>query len=137
VRVIAGEALGARAVIEHAHPIVYQDWTIESGADVTSRFRASNKRWTYFRDRCSSERRQGDSRRAAALLGEGDGVRFRGAPGAGRLLLLAGVPIGEPVARYGPFVMSSNRRSRRPCATTRAAAWERSPAPPKSGEGAG
>ena len=35
VRVIAGEALGARAVIATHTPIVYQDWTIEDGADVT------------------------------------------------------------------------------------------------------
>src|SRR5262249_25494504 len=35
VRVIAGEALGVRAVIDMNTPIVYQDWTIESGADVT------------------------------------------------------------------------------------------------------
>jgi redox-sensitive bicupin YhaK (pirin superfamily) len=42
-----------------------------------------------------------------AILGPGEVVRFRGAPGGGRLLLLAGVPLGEPVARYGPFVMNS------------------------------
>src|SRR5229473_1603881 len=35
VRVIAGEALGARAVIDTHIPIVYQDWTIESDADVS------------------------------------------------------------------------------------------------------
>src|SRR5438067_5285411 len=34
VRVIAGEALGARAVIETRTPIVLQDWTVQPGADV-------------------------------------------------------------------------------------------------------
>jgi redox-sensitive bicupin YhaK (pirin superfamily) len=42
-----------------------------------------------------------------AILGDGDAVRLAGAAGGGRLLLLAGVPIGEPVARYGPFVMNT------------------------------
>src|SRR4051794_18752406 len=34
VRVIAGEALGARAVIQTRTPIVYQDWTLQPSADV-------------------------------------------------------------------------------------------------------
>src|SRR5450432_2793743 len=35
VRVVAGEALGARAVIDTLTPIVYQDWSLSPGADVT------------------------------------------------------------------------------------------------------
>src|SRR4051812_22896480 len=35
VRVIAGEALGARAIIDTLTPIVYQDWSLKPGADVT------------------------------------------------------------------------------------------------------
>jgi len=45
-----------------------------------------------------------------ALLGEG-GVLAASVPDSategGRFLLLAGVPIREPVVRYGPFVLNS------------------------------
>jgi redox-sensitive bicupin YhaK (pirin superfamily) len=41
------------------------------------------------------------------VLGDGDAVRLAGGPGGGRALLLAGVPLHEPVARYGPFVMNT------------------------------
>jgi hypothetical protein len=45
-----------------------------------------------------------------ALLGPGDTARLRGgAQAPGRLLLLAGVPIAEAVARYGPFVMNTQQ----------------------------
>jgi redox-sensitive bicupin YhaK (pirin superfamily) len=42
-----------------------------------------------------------------AVLGPGDLLALR-SDGGGRMLCLAGRPIGEPVARYGPFVMNSD-----------------------------
>ena len=48
-----------------------------------------------------------------AVLGPGDHVDLRGDAGSGaRGLLLAGAPIGEPVARYGPFVMNTDAELR-------------------------
>jgi quercetin 2,3-dioxygenase len=41
------------------------------------------------------------------LFGEGDGVRVVAGPAGARFLLLAGTPLEEPVARYGPFVMNT------------------------------
>jgi redox-sensitive bicupin YhaK (pirin superfamily) len=41
------------------------------------------------------------------VLSDGDVVRARTADGPGRFLLLSGRPLGEPVARYGPFVMNT------------------------------
>ncbi len=109
VRVVAGEALGARAVIDTHTPIVYQDWSIDEGADVTTALPADHQALVYVFE---GGARLGDDGRAVAdgqmaILGPGEAVRLRGAPGGGRLLLLAGVPLGEPVARYGPFVMNS------------------------------
>lgn len=40
-------------------------------------------------------------------LVHGDRVELVGGSGGGRVLLLAGAPIGEPIARYGPFVMNT------------------------------
>jgi redox-sensitive bicupin YhaK (pirin superfamily) len=111
VKVIAGEALGVRAVIDTHTPIVYQDWSIDDGADVTLPLPRDHQALVYVFE---GEVRVGDEaggRSVAdgqmALLGDGDAVRFRGVGGGGRLLLLAGVPLGEPVARYGPFVMNN------------------------------
>lgn len=47
------------------------------------------------------------ARGSIAVLGEGDGVLLAAPAGAARVLLAAGRPLKEPVARYGPFVMST------------------------------
>ncbi len=43
----------------------------------------------------------------AIVLGDGDTVAFAASGGAARALVVAGRPIEEPVARYGPFVMNT------------------------------
>jgi len=112
VRVIAGEALGARAVIDTHTPIVYQDWTIGRGADVSVAVPREQQVLVYVFQGAAvlgNEAKQVNDGQLA-LLGAGDLVRLRGGTaGSGRLLLLAGAPIGEPVSRYGPFVMNTQQ----------------------------
>ena len=109
VRVVAGEALGVHAVIDTYIPIVYQDWALDAGADVTIALPREQQALAYAFQGSVLVGNEGKEIRDGqlALFGAGDAVRFRGAAGGGRLLLLAGVPIGEPVARYGPFVMNT------------------------------
>ena len=110
VKVIAGEALGAKAVIDTHTPITYQDWTLDAGADVTVDLPADQRALVYVFD---GQLSIGEGNRVVqsgemAILGAGNAVRLRG-PSDGnpaRALLLAGVPLDEPVARYGPFVMN-------------------------------
>lgn len=112
VRVVAGEALGARAVIDTLTPIVYQDWSLKAGADVTVPLASEQQALVYVFEGAV---RVGDSGRSIedgqlAVLSQGDEVRLRALDGRAepaRLLLLAGVPLNEPVARYGPFVMNT------------------------------
>jgi redox-sensitive bicupin YhaK (pirin superfamily) len=112
VRVVAGEALGVRAVIDTHTPIVYQDWQLEAGADVSVAVPGDHNALVYV---FAGAVRVGDRGTEVtdgqmALLGAGERARLRGVDGkSGRLLLLAGVPLGEPVYSYGPFVMNSER----------------------------
>jgi redox-sensitive bicupin YhaK (pirin superfamily) len=44
--------------------------------------------------------------RMAILQNEGNGVEILGTPGS-KVLLIAGQPLNEPIAQYGPFVMNT------------------------------
>jgi redox-sensitive bicupin YhaK (pirin superfamily) len=108
-KIIAGSALGVNAVIETHTPIVFQDWQLEPGADVTIEISRDQQVLAYVFEGAIAidgrEVRDGQM----AILGAGDAVRLSGSAQRGRLLLLAGVPHREPVARYGPFVMTTER----------------------------
>jgi len=104
-RIVAGEAFGKKAVIDTHTPIVYQDWTLE-GADIELEI-AEETALVYVFEGAA---RVGDSLvkdGELAVLGAGDRVHLRAEKA--RLLLLAGQPIKEQVARYGPFVMTTER----------------------------
>jgi redox-sensitive bicupin YhaK (pirin superfamily) len=110
VRVIAGEALGARAVIETRTPIMLQDWTLEPGASVDipipESIDVSVFVWGGGATISGKGVRDGDF----AVLSSGSIARLaraKDAKSTGRLLLLGGAPIREPIVRNGPFVMNT------------------------------
>ncbi len=112
VRVIAGEALGVRAVIDTRTPILYQDWTLQPGASVEQAVPDGFNGVVFvFSGRAaigSDGRSVNDGE--LGVLGAGSNVKLAvpaDAAGPARLLLLAGQPLREPVARYGPFVMNT------------------------------
>jgi len=112
VRVIAGESLGARAVIETQTPIFYLHAKLEPGAVLAQ---PAARTWNTFAYVVSGTGRFGDDARGATqgdavfFAPDGDELRIESPPGGALLevLILGGVPLGEPIARYGPFVMNT------------------------------
>ncbi len=112
VRLLAGEALGGRAVIETRTPVLLHDWTLRPGAEVEVPVPADHQAFVYVFGGALRAGPEGREVRdgQAALLGGGDTLRLSVPADAhepARLLLLGGVPLREPVARYGPFVMNT------------------------------
>lgn len=106
VRVIAGEALGVRAVIETRTPIVYHHWQLTRGADVEVSLLPEYAGYVFVFAGALQLGDRAISDGQLAVLGTGDRLRLR-AEGPAQALLLGGVPLGEPVVQYGPFVMNT------------------------------
>jgi quercetin 2,3-dioxygenase len=106
VTVIAGEALGQRAVIDTRTPIALHDWTLRPGASVEVPLPASYAAYVYVFAGAVAVGGATVTDGQLAVVGDGEVVQL-GSPGGARLLLLAGQPLREPVASYGPFVMNT------------------------------
>ena len=114
VRLIAGEAKGKRGPVDG---IVTQpqmlDVKLPAGGKFSHPIPATHNSFAYVFEGSMEigPYRKKVNRGQLAVLGEGDVVTATSQQG-GRMLLLAGKPIGEPVARYGPFVMNTEAELR-------------------------
>ena len=115
VSVIAGEAMGEKAVIETRTPIIYVHYRLEPGGVVTQRVPHDYNAFAYVVDGAglfgAEGERAGDGQ-MVMFAPDGDDVRIENpadAKAALEILLIAGVPLNEPIARYGPFVMNTER----------------------------
>ena len=131
-RVIAGQSMGVEAVIDTVTPIMYIHFMIEPGGELLQPVPMDHNALVYV---FSGEALLGPEgvrvpEGSLATFGAGGDVRLAaaadappltpsieanaGRPGDGEdffpaaeMLLLTGVPLNEPVERYGPFVMNT------------------------------
>jgi redox-sensitive bicupin YhaK (pirin superfamily) len=120
VRVVAGEVDGVRGAVTeiYAEP-EYLDVSLPAGARFTQAVPRGHTALAYAFE---GEGRFGVAAHLGyggeldgvllqaprlAVFGDGDEVRVEADVGRVRFLLISGKPLGEPIARYGPFVMNS------------------------------
>ncbi|WNL46284.1 pirin family protein [Dyella sp. BiH032] len=109
VKVIAGELFGvAGPVAGIATQPVYLDIAVQPGAQLDVPLPEGHSGFAYVFDGDDAQV-AGDvlQRSELAVLSKGGSVRIGGREKPARVLVVAGKPLGESVARYGPFVMNT------------------------------
>lgn len=108
-KVLAGTLGGARGPVDSGSTAAsYFDLTIAPGAPVRVPLPSAHTAFVYVHDgevNVGAEE-QAIERGGIGVLSPGDEVVLAASAQA-RAVLIAGKPIGEPVARYGPFVMNT------------------------------
>ncbi len=113
-KVIAGEALGVRALIETRTPIMYVHFTLQPKSEIEQQVPAEYNAFAYVvngQGLFGSNRNSGARGQVVIFSNAGgDTVSIKNKSDDSPLdvLLIAGIPLNEPVARYGPFVMNES-----------------------------
>ena len=115
-RVIAGESQGVQGAMQRevTEPL-YLDLEIPAGASFAQPIPSAHNAFVYvYRGELEIEGTAVPAQRLAILANDAqaDGVVLR-ATKAARALLIAGKPLREPIAQYGPFVMNTEGEIRR------------------------
>ncbi len=112
VKLIAGSLGGATGPVQQpATDPIYMDVRMDAGVDFVLPVPAGHSAFVYVYEGALNV---GNAREAAtinaqelAVLGDGTEVKLAGRAPRTRAIVVAGRPLREPVARYGPFVMNT------------------------------
>ena len=110
VRVIAGESQGVSGAVQReATQPLYLDLHLAAGTRFAQPLPAEHNAFVYvYRGQVAVNATEVPAGRMAILRNEGDGVALQAGPDS-RALLIAGRPLNEPIAQYGPFVMNTQQ----------------------------
>ncbi|MCU5785075.1 pirin [Alcanivorax marinus] len=104
--VLDGEALSAPVKGGATDPL-YLDVKLRPGESLTVPIKAGYNAFLYLFEGGLSVAGETVPAEHTAVLDDGDQVTLEAGDRGARLVLLAGKPLGEPIAQYGPFVMNT------------------------------
>jgi len=108
VKVIAGEVAGVSAKVQTHTPILFLDFTLRPGARLEQSVPVGFNSFAYVISGTGDfAGREAKPHELVSFSGDGGTVAVASRDTELRFLLLAGQPLNEPVARYGPFVMNT------------------------------
>ena len=108
VRIIAGASQGVAGAVQRpdTEPL-YLDVHLPAGTRFEQALPVGHRAFTYtYRGQVEIAGTVVPDQHMAILEDAGESVRLE-APVASRVLIVAGRPLGEPIAQYGPFVMNT------------------------------
>lgn len=113
VRIIAGSSHDVQGAMQRdATQPLYLDIHLEAGARFEQPLPASHNGFVYVYRGEATVGGTAVRRQRMAILANtagSDGVALEAGAEGTRALLIAGRPLGEPIAQYGPFVMNTNQ----------------------------
>jgi len=117
VKLIAGESLGSKAIIDTITPIMYMHFKLESGSSIVQPIPKEYNVFAYIIKGKGIVERNNNNKiieRGNLVIFDkyGKEVYIKAVEDSKiplELLLIGGIPIREPIARYGPFVMNTQQ----------------------------
>jgi hypothetical protein len=108
-RIIAGVSHGVQGAVQReGTAALYLDIHLAADAAFEQPLPHEHNAFVYvYRGAAAIGAQAVAQQRMAILANRGDGVRVKAASEGARLLLIAGKPLKEPIAQYGPFVMNT------------------------------
>ncbi|MCW8910108.1 MAG: pirin family protein, partial [Gammaproteobacteria bacterium] len=108
VKIICGDYMSQQGLIsDPITQVQYLDVKLNANQDFSHFIDSRFSSFIYLFEGGADYSGSDFSEHSMLVLGEGEGIELTSGSSGCRFILVAGLPIGEPIVQYGPFVMNT------------------------------